>query len=146
MFDSSWDTQPVGAVAEELEREELRVVAIDDEPGVTLAIVDLMTDFGFEIVGESDPRKAFALIKRLMPDVVILDIMMPLVDGYEIARQMSDDPSTSAIPVVYLTAKGVKNDLCRSFMSGGILYLKKPFLAEELADSLRIAVSLARTT
>jgi CheY-like chemotaxis protein len=103
-----------------------------------------MQEFGFEIVGETDPVKAISTVRRLRPDVIILDIMMPEMDGYEFARIISSEEETRKIPIVYLTAKTIKDDLCRSFALGGTMYVKKPFLAQELADSLRIAVSLAK--
>ena len=122
----------------------IRAVAVDDEAEVVTTIVELMQDFGVEVVGEIDPYKAFDLIKSYQPDVVILDIIMPGMDGYELATKMAEDENTREIPIVYLTAKDFKNDLCQSFARGGTMYLKKPFLAEELADSLRIAVSLSK--
>ncbi len=122
----------------------IRVVAVDDEPDVIDTIVQLMQDFGFEIVGETDAAKAISTVMNLKPDVIILDLMMPGMDGYEFARRMSSEKETRDIPIVYLTSKGIKNDLCRSFAQGGTMYVKKPFLAQELADSLRIAVSLAK--
>jgi len=124
--------------------ENIRVVAVDDEPDVVDTIVQLMQDSGFEIVGETDPVRAISIIRSLRPDVIILDLIMPDMDGYEFTRRISSDEETRKIPIVYLTSKGIKNDLCQSFAQGGTMYVKKPFLAQELADSLRIAVSLAR--
>jgi CheY-like chemotaxis protein len=124
--------------------EGIRVVAVDDEPDVIDTIVQLMQDCGFEIVGETDPATAISTVMNLKPDVIILDLMMPGMDGYEFARRISAEEETKEIPIVYLTSKGIKNDLCKSFARGGTMYVKKPFLAQELADSLRIAVSLAR--
>ena len=122
----------------------IRVVAVDDEPDVVDTVVQLMQDFGFEIVGETDAATAITLVKNFKPDVIILDIMMPGMDGYEFARRILSDDETRQIPIVYLTSKGIRDDLCRSFAQGGTMYVKKPFLAEELADSLRIAISLAK--
>ena len=122
----------------------IRVVAVDDEPDVIDTIVQLMQDFGFEIVGETDAATALSTVLNLKPDVIILDLMMPGMDGYEFARRISSEEKTRDIPIVYLTSKGIKNDLCKSFAQGGTMYVKKPFLAQELADSLRIAVSLAK--
>jgi len=122
----------------------LRAVALDDEPEVIETIIELMRDFGFEIIGETDPSKAYSLIRDLHPDVIILDIMMPDIDGYEFAGWLASDANISKIPIVYVTSKDFRNDLCQSFARGGTMYVKKPFLAEELADSLRIAISLAR--
>lgn len=122
----------------------LRAVALDDEPDVIETIIDLMSDFGFDIIGDTDPTKAFSLIREFCPDVIILDIMMPDVDGYEFAEWLESDTKTSRIPIVYLTSKDFRDDLCKSFQRGGTMYVKKPFLAQELADSLRIAISLAK--
>jgi len=123
----------------------IRVLAVDDEPDVVETIVELMTDFGFEIVGETDPYAAVDRVRKFAPDVVILDIMMPGMDGYEFAEKMKEDDRTRNIPIVYLTSKEIRNDLCQSFARGGTLFVKKPFLADELADSLRIATALAKT-
>lgn len=124
--------------------EGIRIVAIDDEPDVVETIVQLMQDFGFEIVGETDPRKGLSVVADLKPDAVLLDIMMPGMDGYEFAGEMAASADTCEIPIVYLTSKGIRDDLCQSFSQGGTMYVKKPFLAQELAESIRIAVSLAK--
>jgi CheY-like chemotaxis protein len=123
----------------------LLAVAVDDEEDILDAVTELMKDFKIDVVGESDPRKAVELVKKLLPDVIVLDIMMPGMDGYEFAEEMGADPRTSHIPIVYLTAKCIEDDLCRTFTQGGIMYVKKPFMADELAQSLRMAVSLAKT-
>lgn len=124
--------------------EGIRIVAIDDEPDVVETIVQLMQDFGFEIVGETDPKKGLSVVADLKPDAVLLDIMMPGMDGYEFAGEMAASEETREIPIVYLTSKGIRDDLCRSFSQGGTMYVKKPFLAQELAESIKIAVSLAK--
>ncbi len=123
----------------------LLAVAVDDEEDILEAVTELMKDFGIDVIGESDPRRAITLVERLLPDVVILDIMMPDMDGYEFASKLESDPRTSHIPIVYLTAKGIEDDLCRTFAQGGTMYVKKPFMADELADALRISVSLSKT-
>jgi CheY-like chemotaxis protein len=125
--------------------QELLAVAIDDEPDIVDAVVELLKDFGIEVLSETDPIKGIELVRKTLPDVVILDIMMPEMDGYQFADALAADPSTSHIPIVYLTSKCIKDDLCKTFAQGGTLFVKKPFLAAELAESLRIAVSLAKT-
>ncbi|MBU1318363.1 MAG: response regulator [candidate division Zixibacteria bacterium] len=132
------------AVGDLEDQQILRAVALDDEPEVIETIIELMKDFGFYIVGETDPSKAYSLIRDFRPDVIILDILMPDIDGYEFAGWLASDENISKIPIVYVTSKDFRNDLCQSFARGGTMYVKKPFLAEELADSLRIAISLAR--
>lgn len=123
----------------------LLAVAVDDEEDILETVTELMKDFRIDVVGESDPHKAVDLVGKLLPDVIVLDIMMPGIDGYEFAKRMEADPRTSHIPIVYLTGKCIEDDLCRTFAQGGIMYVKKPFMADELAQSLRMAVSLAKT-
>ncbi len=125
--------------------DQIRVVAVDDEPDVVSSVVTLMSEFGFEVVGESDPEKAVELVKRYRPDVILLDIMMPGLDGYELAELLGEEGALSDIPIVFLTAKDYHDDACQSFAHGGTLFIKKPFMAQELAETLRIAVSLSRS-
>lgn len=130
---------------EEESFDQIRVVAVDDEPDVVSSVVNLMSEFGIEVVGESDPEKAVELVKRYRPDVILLDIMMPGLDGYELAERLGEEGQVCEIPVVFLTAKDYHDDACQSFAHGGTLFIKKPFMAQELAETLRIAVSLSRS-
>ena len=123
----------------------IRVVAVDDEPEVISSITSLLSEFGFEVAGETDSGRAIELVKRYKPDVILLDIMMPGLDGYELADKISDDGRMCDIPVVFLTAKDYHDDACQSFAHGGTLFIKKPFMAQELAKTLRVAVSLSRS-
>lgn len=118
---------------------------MDDEPEVISSIVSLLSEFGFEVAGETDSEKAVELVKRYKPDVVLLDIMMPGLDGYELADKLTEEGYVKDVPVVFLTAKDYHDDACLSFAHGGTLFIKKPFMAQELAETLRVAVSLSRS-
>jgi DNA-binding response OmpR family regulator len=114
-----------------------RVLVIDDEPPIRLLCrVNLEAD-GMEVLEAADGRAGVDLARAERPDVILLDVMMPALDGWHVAEQLLDDPNTATLPIVFLTARAELRDRARGLDIGGIDYITKPFDPLELAPLVR---------
>lgn len=114
------------------------ILVIDDEPQITEIIDTFLTNSGFEVHVINAATEGLKLAKQLKPDVILLDIMMPEVDGYSLCNDLKNDNDTAGIPVVFLTGKDRNDDMGRSFKVGGDMFIKKPFSCERLLEILNI--------
>ena len=114
------------------------VLVIDDEPQITEIIEAFLTNSGYEVHVTNLATEALKLAKKIQPDVILLDIMMPDIDGYSLCNDLKSDNETSSIPVVFLTGKDRNDDMGRSFKAGGDMFIKKPFSCERLLEILNI--------
>jgi DNA-binding response OmpR family regulator len=117
-----------------------KVLVIDDEPEITEIIQAFLTNAGYKVEVENSAMQGLAKSKVFRPDVILLDIMMPVMDGYEVCSQLKRDPKTSSIPVLFLTGKDAKDDDGMSFRSGGDLFIKKPFSCERLLNMVKMVL------
>lgn len=109
-----------------------RVLLVDDEPGLREAVQAYLEDSGFEVLVASNATDGLNLARQNTPDLVITDIMMPQVDGYEFLRQLREEPQFKTTPVVFLTARGMTADRIQGYQAGCDAYLPKPFDPDEL--------------
>ncbi|MGL4497876.1 MAG: response regulator transcription factor [Planktothrix sp.] len=109
-----------------------RLLLVDDEPGLREAVQAYLEDSNFSVDTASNAKQGWEILQQTLPDLVITDIMMPEVDGYQFLQQMRSDPRFKALPVVFLTAKGMKSDRIQGYQAGCDAYLSKPFDPEEL--------------
>jgi len=115
-----------------------KVLVIDDEPQITEIIEAFLGNAGYEVHVSNVAVEGLKLAKKIIPDVILLDIMMPDVDGYSLCNDLKNDKATANIPVVFLTGKDRNDDMGRSFQSGGDMFIKKPFSCERLLEILNI--------
>ncbi len=109
-----------------------KILLVDDEPGLREAVQAYLEDSGFTVRVASDAPQGWEILQQYLPDLVITDIMMPQVNGYEFLKQMREDPRFKALPVVFLTAMGMTKDRIQGYQSGCDAYLSKPFDPDEL--------------
>lgn len=109
-----------------------RVLLVDDEPGLREAVQAYLEDSGFTVDVASNAKVGWEMLEKKTPDLVISDIMMPDVDGYQFLQQMRDDVRFSRLPVVFLTARGMTKDRIEGYSAGVDAYLPKPFDPDEL--------------
>lgn len=109
-----------------------RVVVVDDEPSVGAAVRDLLVPEGFEVDTPPDPQTALPELLRAVPDLVILDVNMPGMSGWELCALLRRQSATREIPVLFLTGRREVRDRITAMQVGGSDYLAKPFGAEEL--------------
>jgi len=109
---------------------------VDDEPNLLRAVEACLQAEGYEVVAARSAKEALMRIATYIPDLIITDIRMPGMDGFEFARHLHQTPATSLIPVVFLTAKGEMSDRVKGFRSGVDAYLIKPFEPQELLAAI----------
>ena len=120
-----------------------KILVIDDDIAINELIKINLELCGYTVITANDGIKGYALCKQELPDVVVLDVMMPEVDGYTVAKYMRENPSTKDIPILMLTALGQLEDKMKGFDIGVDDYLVKPFEIEEL--KARVKSLLKRT-
>jgi DNA-binding response OmpR family regulator len=120
-----------------------RVLVIDDEPDVLLLCRVNLVLSGMEVFEASDGEPGVDLAVREHPDVILLDAMMPRMDGFAVLRELKRRPSTSGIPVIMLTAKAQQEDQIQGWAAGVADYVTKPFSPGELAAAVARAASLS---
>ncbi len=110
-----------------------KVLVIDDEAPIRLLCRVNLEAEKIEVLEAADGESGLELARAEKPDVVLLDVMMPGMDGWEVAERLFDDQSTSEIPLVFLTARAELRDRARGLELGGVDYITKPFNPTELA-------------
>jgi two-component system phosphate regulon response regulator PhoB len=111
-----------------------RVLVVDDEPDVLLLCRLNLQQRGHELIEASDGSSALELARERHPDVIVLDLMLPGMTGYEVLETLKLDEKTSDIPVLVLTARSLRADRERSHGLGASGFLTKPFLPSELCE------------
>lgn len=118
------------------------VLLVDDEPKNLQVAGALLRSAGFEIGLVGSGAEALESVAADPPDVILLDVMMPRMDGYEVCQKLKQNPDTAAIPVIFLTARNEEEDILQGFSAGGEDYLTKPFRPRELLARVRTHVRL----
>ncbi|MBI2103970.1 MAG: response regulator [Candidatus Omnitrophica bacterium] len=119
------------------------VLMIDDEASGRKITKLLLERSGYHVLTAPGGEEGLVLAKAEHPDVILLDIMMPKMDGYETLRCLKRDPDTKIIPVLMLTAKGSDQDIAMSFKLGAVFHLDKPFETKDLLRRIEGALALA---
>jgi DNA-binding response OmpR family regulator len=104
----------------------------DDDPDILTLVGFRLERAGYEVLPARDGEEALALALEHQPDLAILDVMMPKLDGYEVTQRLRNNQSTSGMPVILLTARVQEADITRGFEAGADDYIKKPFSPQEL--------------
>ena len=114
-----------------------RIVVADDDPIVVRFLTSVFQSEGFEVRGAEDGEQALQMIRDNRPDIVILDLVMPFMDGFEVCRQVRQSAETSHLPVIILSMRDKEQDALRAFAMGANDYVRKPFNALELVARAR---------
>ena len=114
-----------------------RVLVIDDEAPIRLLCRVNLEAEGMDVLEAADGPSGLEKARAETPDVVLLDVMMPGLDGWRVAEELLEDPRTQSIPIVFLTARAELRDRARGIDLGGIDYVTKPFNPVELAPLVR---------
>ncbi|MDX2212342.1 MAG: response regulator [Oculatellaceae cyanobacterium bins.114] len=113
-----------------------KILVIEDERPVRTNIVDLLTVEGFEAIGAENGRAGLQLIQEQEPDLVICDVLMPKMDGFEVLRALGQRPDIESVPFIFLTAKTERSDMRQGMELGAYDYLTKPFTRTELLGAV----------
>jgi two-component system alkaline phosphatase synthesis response regulator PhoP len=114
-----------------------KIIAIEDEPDLLEVVRYNLAREGFEVQGSENGEQGLALIRKSHPDLVLLDLMLPGMDGLEICRQVKYDPATRNIPIIIISAKGEETDIVLGLELGADDYMVKPFSPRELIARVR---------
>jgi two-component system alkaline phosphatase synthesis response regulator PhoP len=119
----------------------LRVLVVDDEAPIRLLCRVNLEAEQMDVLEAADGLSGLEAARRERPDVILLDVMMPGLDGWRVAEELLEDPDTSSIPIVFLTARAELRDQARGLDLGGLGYVTKPFNPVELAETIRDVIS-----
>ena len=117
-----------------------RVLLADDDPDIRMFLEITLEIAGFSVLAAADGDEAVELAREHRPDVVLLDVMMPGADGLEATRRLRDDPRTSDLPIILVTARSSGGDKVEGLQAGADDYVTKPFDPDELVARVRAAV------
>ncbi len=109
-----------------------RILVVDDDENILNLEKTILQQKGFDVTGAAGGAEALKVLEDRAFDLVLLDVMMPEVDGFAVCRKIKEDPRLKDIPVIFLTAKGGGDALAEGFESGAVMYINKPFTANKL--------------
>ncbi|MEO8891984.1 MAG: response regulator transcription factor [Coleofasciculaceae cyanobacterium] len=120
-----------------------QLLLIDDDPNLILLVKDYLEFRGYEVVTAENGREALEVLEIKIPDMIICDVMMPEMDGYALVEHVRQDPRTSWVPVLFLSAKGQSQDRVKGLNTGADVYMVKPFEPEELVAQVESSLKQA---
>lgn len=120
------------------------VLVVDDVPENLQVLVNILREKNYKISVADGSRKALAMMERFLPDIILLDIMMPDMDGFQVCRTLKTSERTRDIPIIFLTAKSETEDVVKGFELGAVDYVIKPFNKTELLARVATHLELKR--
>ena len=114
-----------------------RILVVDDEPFILRSLTFVLRTQGHEVFEAKNGTEAIALVREKKPDLVFLDVMMPLMNGYEVCHQIKSDPTLSDVHVIMLTAKGQESDRVKGLAVGADEYMTKPFSPSKIIQRVK---------
>ena len=114
-----------------------KIVVIEDEPQMLRNMLTILELEGYDAIGVENGPAGLAAVKEHQPGLIFCDIMMPGLDGYAVLKELRDESSTAAIPVIFLTARGEKNDMETGLALGADGYLTKPVVLNDLLATVK---------
>ncbi|NOQ65042.1 MAG: diguanylate cyclase [Methyloprofundus sp.] len=116
-----------------------KILLVDDSTNNIELLSDILAD-DYDILFATSGTKALAIAAKLQPDLILLDIVMPEMDGYQIIQALKNNPSTQHIPVIFISAKSLSTDMLKGFKLGAVDYITKPFVFEEVSVRVKTHV------
>ena len=116
------------------------ILAVDDDVNARKLITLLLEREGYRVITAAHGEEALILAKVQRPQVILLDIMMPKMNGYDALKRLRQDPDTKEIPVIMVTARGAEHDIAASFRLGAVFHVEKPYETKELVQKIRVAM------
>jgi CheY-like chemotaxis protein len=131
--------------AQEYDFSSCRVLAVDDIPLNLLLVKKMLVRFNFKLETASGGQEALDSVARSKPDLILLDLMMPGIDGYEVIRRLKSNPETADIRIIILTALTSGEDVSKGFNMGANDYIMKPIIMERLLTSVVTQLTMSQT-
>ena len=120
------------------------ILIVDDTPANLQLLARMLADRGYQVRPVLDGQLALASVEAEPPDLILLDIRMPEMNGYQVCERLQANPSTSQIPVIFLSAMDALEDKVKAFRAGGVDYVTKPFQIEEVTARVETHLTLSR--
>lgn len=121
-----------------------KILVAEDDPNIVLSLEFLLTQAGHEVTIAVDGAAAIEQAESLRPDLVLLDVMLPAFDGFEVCRRIRQNHATRHIKILMLTARGRESEINKGFASGADVYMTKPFATRELMDTVTALLGATR--
>jgi DNA-binding response OmpR family regulator len=118
-----------------------KIVIAEDEPDIRDLIAFTLRFAGYEVVTGSNGEEGYELTRKEKPDLVMMDVRMPKMTGYEACKKIKADPDIAHIPVIFLSAKGQETEISSGLDSGAEEYLLKPFAPDQLTERIRAVLA-----
>ncbi len=118
------------------------VLIVDDNPLNLQVLGNTLRKNGYKLAAAKSGPEALDFLQKKLPDLILLDIMMPEMDGYEVCKKLKEDENTKKIPVIFLTARTDTDSIVRGFEAGGVDYVVKPFNPAELLARVKTQIKL----
>jgi len=113
-----------------------KVLIVDDEPNIVTALEFLLKRSGYDVRLAANGAEALEQVETYRPDVVLMDVMMPIKSGFEVCQRMRERPELAQIKIVMLSAKGSEAEVSKGLSLGADLYITKPFSTQELVSTI----------
>lgn len=120
------------------------ILMVDDNPQNLQMLGSTLKEKGYKLAAAGSGKQALEFIEKKKPDLILLDIMMPEMNGYEVCERLKADPGTEKIPVIFLTAKTEIDSIVKGFEAGGVDYITKPFVKEVIFARLNVHLTLKK--
>ncbi|MEE9144798.1 MAG: response regulator [Candidatus Binatia bacterium] len=116
------------------------LMVVDDDPDLVEIVRITLEAKGFNVRCAYSGKHLFACLEELKPDLILLDIMMPQMDGLEVLTRLKGNPATASIPVILLTVKGEPEDVIKGYERGADIYITKPFTSTEVLEAINLVL------
>jgi CheY-like chemotaxis protein len=126
--------------------DKLTVLVVDDVPLNVLLIKKMLSQYTFQLKTANSGQAALDIIAQSMPDLLLLDLMMPGIDGFEVIRRLRADEKTKKLPIIILSALNSEADIVKGFKLGANDFINKPIIMEKLISSVTTQINLAAAT
>ncbi|MCH8745691.1 MAG: response regulator [Chloroflexi bacterium] len=123
-----------------------KILVVEDNPDIRELLIDSLCDIGYAVMEAGDGGAGLQSALEGLPDIILLDMMMPVLDGLEVLDRLKSNPLTRFIPVIMVSAKGQEQDISTALNSGALSYLVKPWEPEDLEAKVRQAEAAIRET
>lgn len=122
------------------------ILVVDDEPVLTKLVEEILSRKGHKVLVAAGGDEAIFVLGEVTPDLILMDINMPKMDGYETTSKIKLDSRMRDVPVIFLSGRPVEEDCGRSFAVGGVAFLRKPFKNNQLCDVVNLVLSTVPET
>ena len=137
------DTDGFQSMQDVITADQNQLLLIDDDPNLILLVKDYLELRGYEVTTAKNGREALRVLEKNIPHLIICDVMMPEMDGYAFVKRVRDNPQTSYLPVLFLSAKGQIQDRVTGLNTGADVYMIKPFEPDELVAQIEASLKQA---